>query len=170
RHEILRTTLQLVDGHAEQIIAPADQGFNLTTQDLRPLAAAEKQAAMEDAIRHEYSHPFDFAAEPLIRGQLLKLAGDEHVILLTQHHMVSDGWSLNILIHELTTLYAAFSQGQPDPLPALPVQYADYALWQRTGLQGERLEKQVNFWRHALHGAPALLELPTDRVRPAVQS
>ncbi|MBD2794457.1 condensation domain-containing protein, partial [Xenorhabdus szentirmaii] len=89
RHEILRTTLQLVDGHAEQIIAPADQGFNLTTQDLRPLTAAEKQAAMEDAIRHEYSHPFDFAAEPLIRGQLLKLAGDEHVILLTQHHMVS---------------------------------------------------------------------------------
>ncbi|MBD2789293.1 amino acid adenylation domain-containing protein, partial [Xenorhabdus sp. DI] len=170
RHEILRTTIKMEDGIAQQVIAEADYGFNLTLSDLSPLTEAEKQAAIDEAARFEAHHPFDFALEPLIRGQLLKLTHDEHVLLLTQHHMISDGWSLNVLIYELTTLYHAFTQGQDDPLPALTIQYADYALWQRQWLQGEVLEKQVNFWREALQGAPALLELPTDRARPAVQS
>ncbi|SFN56516.1 non-ribosomal peptide synthetase [Xenorhabdus japonica] len=170
RHEILRTTIKIVDGTARQIIADADRGFNLTIKDFSLLTETEKQAAIDEAAQFETNHPFDFALEPLIRGQLLKLTQDEYVLLLTQHHMISDGWSLNVLIYELTTLYRAFIQGQDDPLPALTVQYADYALWQRQWLQGEVLEKQVNFWREALQGAPALLELPTDRTRPAVQS
>ncbi|MDX7998149.1 amino acid adenylation domain-containing protein [Xenorhabdus sp. Reich] len=170
RHEILRTTIKVVEGHARQVIADADCGFALTFKDLRQLTEAEKQTAVDDATRFEANHPFDFALEPLIRGQLLKLADDEHVMLLTQHHMISDGWSLNVLMYELTTLYHAFHQGQDDPLPALTIQYADYALWQRQWLQGDVLEEQVNFWRDALQGAPALLELPTDRIRPAVQS
>ncbi|WP_141554390.1 non-ribosomal peptide synthetase, partial [Xenorhabdus kozodoii] len=170
RHEILRTTINMVDGIARQVIAEADSGFNLTLKDLSPLTEAEKQAAIDEAAQFETRHPFDFALEPLIRGQLLQLSHNEHVLLLTQHHMISDGWSINILIYELTTLYRAFIQGQDDPLPALTVQYADYALWQRQWLQGEVQEKQVNFWREALQGAPALLALPTDRARPAVQS
>ncbi|CAM3667937.1 non-ribosomal peptide synthetase [Xenorhabdus thuongxuanensis] len=170
RHEILRTTIKMENGTAQQVIANADRGFNLTIKDLSQLDEAEKRAALDETAQFETNHPFDFALEPLIRGQLLKLTHDEHVLLLTQHHMISDGWSLNILIYELTTLYRAFIQGQDDPLPALTIQYADYALWQRQWLQGEVLEKQVNFWREALQGAPALLELPTDRIRPAVQS
>ncbi|OTA15175.1 Amino acid adenylation [Xenorhabdus vietnamensis] len=170
RHEILRTTIKVVDGVAQQVIADADRGFSLTIKDLSQLTETEKQAAIDKAAEFETNHPFDFALEPLIRGQLLKLTNDEYVLLLTQHHMISDGWSLNVLIYELATLYRAFIHGQNDPLPALTVQYADYALWQRQWLQGEVLEKQVNFWREALQGAPALLELPTDRPRPAVQS
>ncbi|MEQ1962572.1 amino acid adenylation domain-containing protein [Xenorhabdus khoisanae] len=170
RHEILRTTIKVVEGTARQIIDDADYGFNLTIKDLSLLTEAEKQAAIDEASQFETNHPFDFAREPLIRAQLLKLADDEHVMLLTQHHMISDGWSLNVLMHELTTLYRAFSQGQKDPLPEMTLQYADYAVWQRQWLQGSVLEKQVNFWRNALRDAPALLELPTDKIRPAVQS
>ncbi|SFU42710.1 non-ribosomal peptide synthetase [Xenorhabdus koppenhoeferi] len=170
RHEILRTTIKMVDGVAQQVIADADCGFNLRFSDLSQLAETEKHAAINEAAQFESHHPFDFETDPLIRGQLLKLANDEHVVLLTQHHMISDGWSLNVLMYELTTLYRAFHQGQPDPLPELMVQYADYALWQRQWLQGEVLERQLNFWRDALQGAPALLELPTDKARPAVQS
>ncbi|WP_338885026.1 amino acid adenylation domain-containing protein [Xenorhabdus sp. TH1] len=170
RHEILRTTIKMEEGIVRQVIADAERGFKLTIKDLSQLTETEKQAAIDTAAQFETNHPFDFALEPLIRGQLLKLANNEHVLLLTQHHMISDGWSLNILIYEFTTLYRAFIQGQNDPLPALTVQYADYALWQQQWLQGEVREKQVSFWREALQGAPALLELPTDRPRPAVQS
>ncbi|AOM39415.1 non-ribosomal peptide synthetase [Xenorhabdus hominickii] len=170
RHEILRTTIKIVEGQAQQVIADTDRGLTLTIKDLRQLTEAEKQTAFDEATQFETDHPFDFALEPLIRAQLLRFADDEHVLLLTQHHMISDGWSLNVLIYELSTLYRAFNQNLDDPLPPLTLQYADYALWQRQWLQGEVLEKQVNFWRDALQGAPALLELPTDRVRPAVQS
>ncbi|WP_272902942.1 non-ribosomal peptide synthetase, partial [Xenorhabdus sp. Sc-CR9] len=118
----------------------------------------------------EASQPFDFSTGPLIRAQLLKLADHQHHLLLTQHHIITDGWSLNVLLHELSALYRAFTQGQPDPLPPLPVQYADYALWQRQWLQGAVLATQLAFWRQTLHGIPALLELPADHARPAVQS
>ncbi|MFB9115248.1 condensation domain-containing protein, partial [Xanthomonas arboricola pv. corylina] len=110
------------------------------------------------------------ARGPLIRGQLLRLSANEHVLLVTQHHIVSDGWSIGVMIGEVSRLYAAFSQGQPDPLAPLPIQYADYAMWQRQWLQGETLQQQIRFWREHLGGAPALLELPTDHPRPAVQS
>src|SRR5690606_26697261 len=103
---------------------------------------------------------FDLAVGPLIRGRLLKLADEEHLLLLTQHHVISDGWSTGVLVRELSTLYTAFSQGQPDPLPPLAIQYGDYAAWQRQWLQGERLLQQLAFWRQLLDGAPDLLELP----------
>jgi non-ribosomal peptide synthetase component F len=106
---------------------------------------------------------------PLIRGRLIRLAGDDHALLVTMHHIVSDGWSMGVLVNEFSALYAAFSQGQPDPLPALAIQYADYAVWQRRWITGEALQRQLDFWRHHLSGAPALLELPTDRPRSAVQ-
>ena len=107
---------------------------------------------------------------PLIRGQLLRLGSEEHLLLITQHHIISDGWSIGVLVREVAALYGAFSQGQPNPLPALPIQYADYAVWQRQWLQAEVLHEQVAFWRAHLAGAPGLLELPNDRPRPAVQS
>ncbi|OTA15176.1 Amino acid adenylation [Xenorhabdus vietnamensis] len=170
RHEILRTTIQMVEGQAQQIIGEPDSGFSLAIEDLSHLPAEEQQIVIEETAQRETSQPFNFAQGPLIRGRLLRVAKNEHILLLTQHHIISDGWSLNILMHELSSLYHAFSQGQDDPLPALTLQYADYALWQRQWLQGEVLEKQVNFWRDALQSAPVLLELPTDRPRPEKQS
>ncbi|BET97550.1 non-ribosomal peptide synthetase [Xenorhabdus taiwanensis] len=170
RHEILRTTIKMVESQALQFIGKPDSGFPLAVEDLSHLPAQKQQIIIEETIQRETSQPFDFAQGPLIRGRLLRLAENEHILLLTQHHIISDGWSLNILMQELSTLYHAFSEGQGDPLPALTLQYADYALWQREWLQGEVLEKQVNFWRDTLQGAPALLELPADRPRPEKQS
>ncbi|WP_326520647.1 non-ribosomal peptide synthetase [Xanthomonas sp. 3058] len=150
-----------------QLIAAPEIGFALQCVDLRQ--AADPHA---DAQRHaelETSTPFDLTTGPLIRGRLLRLAEHEHRLLVTMHHIVTDGWSMGLLVRELSTLYAAFALGQPDPLPPLPIQYADYALWQRRWLEGPLLQRQLSFWREHLHGAPALLELPTDRPRPALQ-
>jgi arthrofactin-type cyclic lipopeptide synthetase C len=102
----------------------------------------------------------------LIRGRLVRLADDHHVLLLTVHHIVADGWSMGVLTGELMALYQAFSQGQPDPLPVLTLQYGDYAVWQRRWLSGEVLQQQSQYWQQTLDGAPALLTLPTDRPRP----
>ncbi|MFS2008245.1 amino acid adenylation domain-containing protein, partial [Duganella sp. CT11-25] len=169
RHEVLRTRFVEQAGlPAQQIDAPA--AFALAVSDLRALAGHEQASAVERYSVDEASAPFDLARGPLIRGQLLRLAEEEHVLLLTQHHIVSDGWSVGLLVEEVRTLYTAFSQGQADPLPPLAVQYADYAQWQRGWLQGELLERQLAFWRGHLGGAPSLLELPLDRPRPAQQS
>ncbi|WP_454258922.1 condensation domain-containing protein, partial [Pseudoxanthomonas mexicana] len=170
RHENLRTTFVTVDGTAQQVIAPEAVGFALTEHDLRGMATEEQSAAVASLGTEEGLAPFDLAKGPLIRGRLLQLSETEHVLLVTQHHIISDGWSLGVLVREVSSLYAAYSQGQPDPLPALPIQYADYAAWQRQWLQGEVLEQQLSFWREHLTGAPMLLELPSDRVRPKVQS
>ncbi|MDE1482946.1 non-ribosomal peptide synthetase [Xenorhabdus bovienii] len=170
RHEILRTTIVQAEGKARQVIGDADCGFSLTVRDLSQLPESAQQATIEECAQFEASHPFDFAQGPLIRAQLLKLGEQQHVLLLTQHHIISDGWSLNVLMNELSALYQAFGQGQADPLPALVIQYADYAVWQRQWLQGERLEKQLSYWCNELQDAPTLLELPTDKVRPPVQS
>ncbi|SFU42731.1 non-ribosomal peptide synthetase [Xenorhabdus koppenhoeferi] len=170
RHEILRTIINMVEGQARQIIGEPDSGFFLTIEDISHLPVTEQHTAVEAISEHETSQPFDFVQGPLIRGRLLRLAEEDHILLLTQHHIISDGWSLNILLNELSTLYHAFREGRDDPLPPLTLQYADYALWQRQWLQGEILEKQVNFWRDALQDAPALLELPTDRPRPEKHS
>ncbi|MBM7127904.1 condensation domain-containing protein, partial [Dyella mobilis] len=120
---------------------------------------------------HEEMHaPFDLAQGPLIRARLIRLDEQEHVFLLTQHHIVSDGWSIGVLVRELNALYGAFVQGQGNPLPALTIQYPDYAAWQRQWLSGERLQAQAAYWRQRLTDAPVRLELPTDRPRPAQQS
>ncbi|MCI0439923.1 MAG: condensation domain-containing protein, partial [Chloroflexi bacterium] len=113
--------------------------------------------------------PFDMAGGPLLRVTLVRLSEDEHVVLFTMHHIISDGWSMSVFVKEVAALYRASMEGQPSPLPELSVQYADYAVWQREWLQGEVLEGQVQYWREHLSGAPAVLELPTDRPRSAMQ-
>jgi amino acid adenylation domain-containing protein len=170
RHEILRTRFVAIDGVPYQQIEPADCGFALRHEDLRGLSAAEREATVAARAAEEARAAFDMSNGPLIRGQLLALAEDEHVLLITQHHIVGDGWSMGIVVREFAALYTAFGRGETDPLPPLDIQYADYAQWQRSWLQGEELTRQLNFWKNHLSGAPALLELPLDRPRPAVQS
>ncbi|WND83244.1 non-ribosomal peptide synthase/polyketide synthase [Lysobacter capsici] len=169
RHEALRTRFEDVEGEPEQRIEPA-AGFALRRVDLSTLPTQSRETALEAQMREEAQSRFDLSRGPLIRGRLLRLDSDEHVLLVTQHHIVSDGWSLGVLVEELRALYAAFAQSLDDPLPPLPVQYADYALWQRGWLSGARWEAQSRYWREQLRGAPELLALPTDRPRPPVQS
>jgi amino acid adenylation domain-containing protein len=167
RHEALRTSFALSDGQPVQRIASEDVGLFLGDHDLRGLENAE--AEMKRLAAEEATAPFDLENGPLIRGQLLRLGEEEHVLLVTMHHIVSDGWSVWVLIRELKALYGAFSLGAPDPLPPLSVQYADYAAWQRSWLESGVAQQQAQYWKAALSGAPALLELPADRPRPAQQ-
>jgi amino acid adenylation domain-containing protein len=170
RHEALRTCFVEIDGQPWQQIAPADLGFALPLRDLSAIDSDAREPVIDELLREHAQQPFDLARGPLIRGQLLRLADDDHLLLLTQHHIISDGWSVGVLLDELSTLYRAFVAGAADPLPALPVQYADYAQWQRQWLTPERLHEQQGFWQDYLHGAPELLTLPTDRPRPAQPS
>jgi amino acid adenylation domain-containing protein len=169
RHETLRTSFVEVDGAPVQVIAPF-AGFTLPIHDLSALADDAREAEVTRRATEHAARPFELAAGPLFRAELLRLAADEHVLLLCVHHIVSDGWSMDVLFHELSALYDAFRSGRRSPLQPLPLQYADYAVWQRAQLQGEALERQLAWWKERLSGAPALLELPTDRPRPAVQS
>ncbi|WP_440030495.1 condensation domain-containing protein, partial [Chromobacterium amazonense] len=170
RHESLRTRFILVDGQPCQTIDAADLDFALAYRDLRDLDKGEQTQRGAALAEQEAKAPFDLSQGPLIRAQLLQLADTEHVLLLTQHHIISDGWSIGILIRELGMLYQAALDGDSDPLPPLAIQYADYAAWQHDAQQAEELVRQREFWRDHLQGAPALLALPTDRPRPPVQS
>ncbi|NOJ98439.1 amino acid adenylation domain-containing protein, partial [Corallococcus coralloides] len=163
RHEALRTTFVAGNPEPVQQIA-SDSAFTLEVDDLTANTAEVRRRVEQEVLR-----PFDLAQGPLIRALLLKLGAREHVLTVTMHHIVSDGWSLGVLVREVGTLYAAFVQGQPSPLPELPVQYADYAAWQRGWLQGATLQREVDYWKLKLAGAPPVLELPTDRPRPAVR-
>jgi amino acid adenylation domain-containing protein len=169
RHEALRTRFEEAGGRPVQVI-DGPGGFGVVIEDLSGIANEARAAAARRRAGEIKAEPFDLARGPLLRARLLMLSAEEHVVVVVMHHIVSDGWSMRLLIQEVGALYAAFSQGRPSPLGALPVQYADYALWQRGWLTGEVLEKQVAYWRGHLSGAPAALELPTDRVRPAVQT
>ncbi len=169
RHEVLRTTFAVVDGEPVQVIGDVHD-FNLHITDLAQLSHDEREAEVSRLAQEEAQRPFDLTRGPLLRASLLRLAAGEHVALLTMHHIVSDGWSMGVLVNEVATLYEAFSAHKDSPLPELPVQYADYAAWQRNWLQGEVLEQQMGYWKQQLEGVPALLELPTDRPRPAVQT
>ena len=166
RHEALRTHFALQDGMPVQVIEPPAP-FVLHEHDLR--AEPDPDQAAGALAAQEADQPFDLERGPLIRGRLLCLADEHHHLLLTQHHILSDGWSLGVLTRELGALYDAFAQGRPDPLPPLPIQYADYAVWQRQHVSGERLQAQADYWRRQLADAPARLDLPTDRPRPAEQ-
>ncbi|HYR06432.1 MAG TPA: amino acid adenylation domain-containing protein, partial [Longimicrobium sp.] len=166
RHEALRTTFVQVDGVPEQRIAPAAaSGFHLVEHDLGGRADAE--AELDRLIAGEAHAPFDLERGPLVRGRLIRLAADDHVLLLAMHHLVTDGWSFGVLFDELSALYAAHREGRAAHLPGLPVQYADYAVWQRRWVEGDVLREQADYWTRTLAGAPELLELPTDRPRPA---
>nr|WP_245483934.1 non-ribosomal peptide synthetase [Rhizobium ruizarguesonis] len=168
RHEALRCTFVAGEDDPQVQILSGDRGLPVVEHDLRDRPDA--QAALLDLCHEEARTPFDLARGPLIRGRLIRLADEEHVFLLTQHHIVSDGWSMGVLARELSSLYRAFEAGEDDPLPPLAIQYPDYAAWQRQWLSGERLQRQAQYWRDTLSGAPARLALPTDRPRPAQQS
>ncbi|WP_031339750.1 condensation domain-containing protein, partial [Xanthomonas maliensis] len=168
RHASLRTTFALVDGQALQQIAAEDSGFALMHHDLRDVP--DREAALERLLAEAAQKPFVLEQGPLIRGELMRLAQTEHVLFVSMHHIVSDGWSMGILIDELSVLYRAFACDATDPLSPLPIQYTDYAAWQRQWLAGEVLQRQAAYWRQALSGAPALLELPSDHPRPARQT
>ncbi|MEA2604640.1 MAG: hypothetical protein QOF89_5632, partial [Acidobacteriota bacterium] len=172
RHESLRTTFT-VTGGAEprvlQVIAPPRE-LPLPVADLAALPAPEREAEAVRLTREEARRLFDLERGPLVRASLARLGEEEHRLLLSVHHIVSDGWSIGVLVRELSALYSAFVQGRPSPLPELPVQYADFAAWQRDWLQGEVLEAQLGWWRERLAGAPAVIALPADRPRPRVQS
>jgi amino acid adenylation domain-containing protein len=170
RHDALRTTFREVDGSPVQVIAPFD-GFRLAVMDLAHLPEETREAEVQrELVAEGVTRLFDLSAGPLFRAALLRLGAEEHVLLLSQHHIVSDGWSMGVLYRELSALYEAYREGRESPLPQLPVQYADYAVWQREQVEGEVLDRQLAYWRERLAGAPELLELPTDRPRPAVQT
>ncbi len=165
RHESLRTTFGDDGGAPFQVVHPAGRS-PLGSVDLSRLPAAGREAEAGRLVVEHAARPFDLAAGPLFRPTLLRLADAEHVLLLAMHHIVSDGWSMGVMFRELAALYEAFGRGEPSPLPELPVQYPDFAAWQRAWLSGETLERELAWWRERLAGAPAALELPTDRPRP----
>jgi alpha-ketoglutarate-dependent taurine dioxygenase len=159
----------VVDGEPVQVIQESEPR-RLPITDLRELTPEAREAQVRELARAAAREPFDLVAGPLWRTNLLKLGEAEHVLLLTLHHIVADGWSLGVLFRELTALYNAYHQGEASPLLELPLQYPDYAVWQRQCLQGEVLIRQLDYWKERLRGAPALLALPTDHPRPPVQS
>ena len=169
RHEALRTCFVMVERNAEQrIAAVADSRFTLLEQDLRGAVDAERE---RDAwIAEEFENGFDLEAGPLIRGRLIREGDDEYTLLIIMHHIVSDGWSMGVLVKELSGLYSGYVRGEKNRLPELAIQYADYAVWQRKWMEGEVLREQAEYWKEALAGAPALLALPTDYARPPEQS
>jgi amino acid adenylation domain-containing protein len=164
RHEVLRTTFGDAGGEPFQVVRPA--GPPLRAADLSRLPPGERDREADRLAPRLAGRPFDLAAGPLFRPALLRLDDAEHVLVLDMHHVVSDGWSTGVLLGEVAALYEAFSRGASSPLPPLPVQYADYAAWQRAWLRGGVLEAQLAWWRERLAGAPPLLELPVDRPRP----
>jgi amino acid adenylation domain-containing protein len=166
RHEALRTTFSDRDGEAVQVIAPP-AGFRLPIVDL---SALREEARRNEARLAAAARPFDLERGPLFRVALVRLAAEEHVLVLDMHHIVSDGWSFGVFFRELADLYGALREGGEASLPELPVQYSDFAVWQRERLRGGVLEEQLSYWRGRLDGAAPVLELPLDRVRPAVQS
>ena len=168
-HEILRTNYIAENGNPIQVIA-APQSVELPIIDLQQYGQAEQETQIQKLLQQERQCPFDLASDMVLRGCLLKLAPQEHVLLLVVHHIAFDGWSIGILWEQLTQLYQAFLDGQPNPLEPLPIQYADYAVWQREWLTGEVLDKELNYWKQQLAGSNPVLELPTDYPRPAVQT
>ncbi|KGM25699.1 hypothetical protein KS18_25040, partial [Photorhabdus luminescens] len=167
RHEALRSVFVAVDGQPQVKLLSAALGLPMKKYGLRNTPDVDAQLASLSA--QEVETPFDLASGPLIRASLIQLADDDHVFLLTLHHIVFDGWSVSVLMRELSTLYTAFLAGQSDPLPPLAIQYPDYAAWQRQWLSAERIQSQSDYWRARLIDAPVLLDLPTDRPRPPQQ-
>jgi amino acid adenylation domain-containing protein len=168
RHEVLRTQFAAVDGVPVQVVADA-QPFALIERDFRHVAADGQQAAVDALCAAEIARPFDLARGPLFRGVLLMLDENVHILLLMQHHIVSDGWSVRLLFAELAALYGAFAVGRPDPLAPLALQYGDFAQWQRNLLDGPLMQDQAAYWQRQLADAPVSLQLPTDRQRPLHQ-
>jgi amino acid adenylation domain-containing protein len=169
RHEALRTTFPAVDGEPVQVIHPPST-LSLPVLDLSALPAGARELEAARRISEEATRPFDLAAGPLLRTILLRRDSCEHILVLTAHHIVTDGWSTGVFARELSILYPAFLRGEGSPLPELAIQYVDFSAWQRRWLSGERLARRLAVWRTRLAGAPAAIDLPTDRLRPAIQT
>jgi amino acid adenylation domain-containing protein len=169
RHEVLRTTFTAVDGDPLQVVA-LSTNFNLNLIDLQSLEETNREAEAQRLAEAEAGRPFSLTQGPLLRASLLVLGDQNHILLLTMHHIISDGWSLGVLMREASALYHSFSTGQPSALPDLPIQYADFAHWQRQWLAGELLNAQLDFWSHQLGAAPPALAFPTDLARPTNQT
>ncbi len=168
RHEALRTNFVMQSGQPVQVIKSSLK-ISLLIIDLQQQRSAEREIQARQLITQEAQRPFNLSTEPLLRVTLLRLDEAEHILLLNMHHIVSDGWSIGVLVQEIAALYTAFTNNQPSPLPQLKIQYADFAQWQRQSLQGEVLETQLAYWRKKLDNI-SILNLPTDKPRPAVQS
>jgi amino acid adenylation domain-containing protein len=169
RHESLRTHFAVEGGEPVQVIAEAEE-LSLPVTDLRQMGEQEREAEMERLAREEAQRAFDLSRGPMLRVAVLRLGEEEHVLLMTMHHIVSDAWSMGVLVREVAALYEAYSEGRPSPLAELPIQYADYAAWQREWLRGDVLEEQLSYWREQLGGELPVLELPTDHLRPSARS
>jgi hypothetical protein len=169
RHEVLRTSFPAIDGTPYQSISPTPYS-PVELVDLSNLPLQEKEARVRDLVFEQAQRSFDLANGPLLRTTLYKLQENEHVLCFIVHHIIFDGWSIPILLRELTVLYEAFLHGRPSPLPDLPLQYADFAVWERASLQGKALERHLDYWRAQLEACSQRLELPTDFHRPPVQS
>lgn len=169
RHEILRTYFVLVDGQpTQQIVEQSSLVLSIT--DISHLTVKEREQKIQNQMREEEIQPFDLAREPLWRASIVRCQANEYMLLLSMHHIISDAWSTSIFFYELAHFYAYHAHGKRVNLPSLPIQYADFALWQRQWLQGEVLERQLSYWRHQLTAVPSLLELPLDHVRPPLQT
>jgi len=167
RHETLRTRFGVEAGDPVQLVDPA-RPVRLPVMDLGVLSDEAREEELERRVAEEAARPFDLATGPLLRASVVRLGDGDAAVMLTLHHIVSDGWSMEVLVREVSELYEAYAAGEDLRLPELPVQYADYAVWQRGWLTGEVLEREIGYWRETLAGAPPHLELPTDRPRPAV--
>jgi hypothetical protein len=170
RHEVLRTTFATVDGSPVQVVKEAREGVRLETEDLRALPATERESRAKEMAQAEARQPFNLSEAPLLRARLLRLGEEDYVVLLTMHHIASDGWSIGVLLQELAAIYQAYVEGRPSPLAELPAQYADFAVWQREWLQGGVLERELDFWKQYLGGRLPVLELKADRPRLAARS
>jgi amino acid adenylation domain-containing protein len=169
RHEALRVFFTTVSGAPVQVVSP-NLTLTLPIIDLQEISGVKQQIVVKQLAIDEAQQPFDLTQGPLLRAKLLKLDREEYIFLVTMHHIVCDGWSFNVFVQELTTLYSAFSTGKPSPLPNLEIQCVDFAYWQRQWLQGEVLEAQVSYWKEKFAGSFPTLELPTDRPRPPMQT
>lgn len=169
RHEIYRTTFENVEGQPTQCIHPP-AALSLPIVDLSEIAESEQQTMAGRWCEQEFQTHFDLTRLPLVRWTLLKFNQNDHVLVHMDHHLVHDGWSFNVFLREMVEIYSAFSADQPSPLPELPIQFADFAMWQRRSLQGSAAEPQLAYWQRQLSGMPALLELPADHSRPKSQT
>lgn len=169
RHEILRTNFVAVDGQPVQVIVPA-RTLGVVRADISSVAPGEREGELARLLRDEARHPFDLGQGTLLRALIVRIAGEEHVLLLTMHHIISDGWSLGVLFRELGALYLERTTGAAAALPELPVQFADVALWEREQIKGDALHASLAFWQKQLGGALPVLDIPTDRPRPATPS
>ncbi|MEW6032836.1 MAG: condensation domain-containing protein, partial [Bacillota bacterium] len=170
RHASLRTTFRTASGRPVQVVSPMSEPVRIRVENLEGLPPGEKEARAGRLAVEEARRPFDLTRGPLFRILALRLDDEDHVLVLTMHHIISDGWSMAVFTRETALLYDAILSGKPSPLADIPIQYSDFARWQRESLQGDVLDRQLAYWKDRLTGLPPLLELPTDRPRPAVQT